>query len=94
LLIPAHKLPTAGDRSIVREAGLSLALFSVKGSLYALDDSCPHSGASLVMGQLDGFWLRCPAHGLRFDIRSGCMATPHGRAAGRHSIFSRLGVYP
>lgn len=78
LLIPAHKLPAAGSRAIVREGGLSLALFSVDGALYAIDDSCPHRGASLVMGQLEGFWLRCPAHGLKFDIRSGCQSPAGG----------------
>lgn len=81
LLIPAHKLPAAGSRSIVREGGLSLAVFSVAGCLYAIDDSCPHSGASLVMGKLDGFRLRCPAHGLQFDIRSGCQSTANALAA-------------
>lgn len=78
LSIPAHKLPGKGSRSIVRDSGYSLALFSVEGALYAIDDSCPHGGASLVMGRLDGFWLRCPAHGLKFDIRSGCMSTAGG----------------
>lgn len=86
LLIPAHKLPAPGSRSIVREGGLSLALFSVEGALYALDDSCPHSGASLVMGKLTGFMVRCPAHGLIFDIRSGCMSTPGGLAAQSYPV--------
>lgn len=81
ILIPANKLPGAGSRSIVRVGGLSLAIFSVAGALYAIDDSCPHSGASLVMGKLDGFMVRCPAHGLRFDIRSGCMSPAGGLAA-------------
>lgn len=86
LLIPAHKLPAAGSRAIVREGHLSLALFSVQGSLYAIDDSCPHSGASLVMGQLEGFWVRCPAHGLKFDIRTGCMSGPDALAARSYPV--------
>ena len=86
LLIPAHKLPAAGSRSIVRDGGLSLALFSVEGALYAMDDSCPHSGASLVMGKLEGFWLRCPAHGLKFDIRSGCMSAAGGLKAPSYPV--------
>lgn len=86
LLIPAGKLPAPGSRSIVREGGLSLAVFSVEGCLYAMDDSCPHGGASLVMGKLEGFTVRCPAHGLQFDIRSGCMATPGGLAARSYPV--------
>ena len=76
LHIPQHKLPAPGSRSIVREAGLCLALFDVDGKLYAIDDSCPHGGGSLVMGMLEGMQVRCPAHGLKFDIRSGGM--PYG----------------
>jgi 3-phenylpropionate/trans-cinnamate dioxygenase ferredoxin component len=87
VLIPAHKLPAAGSRSIVREGGLSLAVFSVEGALYAVDDSCPHSGASLVMGKLDGFRVRCPAHGLQFDIRNGCMSTPGGMAVQAYPVM-------
>lgn len=74
--IPQHKLPAPGSRSIVREAGLCLALFHVDGRLYAIDDSCPHGGGSLVVGMLEGMQVRCPAHGLKFDIRTGCM--PYG----------------
>ncbi len=86
VLLPAHKLPAAGSRSIVREGGLSLAIFSVEDALYAMDDSCPHGGASLVMGQLQGFMLRCPAHGLQFDIRSGCMSAQGGLAARTYPV--------
>lgn len=75
LHIPQHKLPAPGGRSIVREAGLCLALFDVDGKLYAIDDSCPHDGGSLVVGQLEGMQVRCPAHGLKFDIRTGCMSS-------------------
>jgi uncharacterized protein (DUF849 family) len=31
------------------------------------------SGASLANGKLEGVFVRCPAHGLQFDVRSGCM---------------------
>lgn len=73
LVIPPHKLPARGSRSIVREGDLSLAVFDVDGALYVIDDSCPHGGGSLVMGKLEGMQVRCPAHGLKFDIRTGCM---------------------
>jgi 3-phenylpropionate/trans-cinnamate dioxygenase ferredoxin subunit len=41
--------------------------------VHAIENSCPHNGASLASGQLDGRILRCPAHGLRFDLTTGCM---------------------
>ncbi len=78
VLIPADKLPAVGSRSIVRKGNLCLAFFNVDGALYAIDDSCPHSGGSLVLGKLEGLQVRCPAHGLKFDIRTGCMSVAGG----------------
>ncbi|HWX01839.1 Rieske (2Fe-2S) protein [Collimonas sp.] len=62
-----------GQRKFARIDGKDIAIFNVDGDIYAIDDSCPHSGASLFRGRLDGYMLKCPAHGLSFDIRSGCM---------------------
>lgn len=62
-----------GERKIVFIDGRSVVLFNIDGTIHAIDDACPHQGASLANGQLDGCVLRCPAHGLRFDVRTGCM---------------------
>jgi len=62
-----------GKRQFARLDGKEIVLFNVDGEMYAIDDSCPHAGASLFNGKLDGYLLTCPAHGLSFDIRSGCM---------------------
>jgi 3-phenylpropionate/trans-cinnamate dioxygenase ferredoxin subunit len=67
-----------GQRKLVFIDGRSVVLFNVDGALHAIDNSCPHNGASLASGQLDGCMLRCPAHGLRFDLRTGCMAGKGG----------------
>jgi 3-phenylpropionate/trans-cinnamate dioxygenase ferredoxin subunit len=53
--------------------GRPVALFRVGDNVHAIDDSCPHAGASLAPGRLDGCFVQCPAHGLRFDLRTGCM---------------------
>ena len=39
-----------------------------EGTLVAFDNACPHAGSSLYSGKLDGRWLRCPSHGMRFDL--------------------------
>lgn len=62
-----------GQRKLVFVDGRSIALFNIGGTLSAIDNSCPHNGASLANGQLEGTLLRCPAHGLRFDVTTGCM---------------------
>ena len=69
--VPAEKFPAVGGRALFEFDDKSLALFNVEGVLYAIDDSCPHQGASLCGGLLSGRVIQCCAHGLRFDLSSG-----------------------
>ena len=71
--VPEGRVPFPGARTYLSDQGVSIALFNVEGNLYAIDDSCPHSGGSLSGGKLEGLTLQCPAHGLKFDIATGCM---------------------
>jgi nitrite reductase/ring-hydroxylating ferredoxin subunit len=71
--VPAGKHPQAGSRALFEFEDKSLALFNVEGEVFAIDDSCPHQGASLCGGRLEGKVIQCCAHGLRFDLRSGFM---------------------
>jgi len=48
-----------------------VAIFKVDGQFYAIDDACPHMGASLSAGHLDGCVIACPLHAWRFDVRDG-----------------------
>jgi 3-phenylpropionate/trans-cinnamate dioxygenase ferredoxin subunit len=65
-----------GQRKLAFVDGSSIVLFNVGGTVYAIDNSCPHNGSSLAGGKLEGHVLQCPGHGLRFDLRTGCM--PNG----------------
>lgn len=69
--VPTAKVPACGSRVLLTFADKSLALFNVAEVFYAIDDSCPHQGASLCGGRLDGRVIQCCAHGLRFDLASG-----------------------
>jgi len=71
--VPAGKYPPAGGRALFEFENKSLALFNIEGEVFAIDDSCPHQGASLCGGRLAGKVIQCCAHGLRFDLRSGYM---------------------
>lgn len=71
LQVPVDKVPAPGARALFEQDGKSLALFNVAGQFYAIDDSCPHQGASLCGGKLEGKVIQCCAHGLRFDLASG-----------------------
>jgi len=49
-----------------------VAVFLHQGRYFAIDDLCPHMGASLGAGHLDDEGtVVCPWHAWRFDICSG-----------------------
>lgn len=49
----------------------SIAIANVGGKLYAFEDSCPHMGARLSNGILEGSVITCPEHSSRFDVTTG-----------------------
>lgn len=50
-----------------------VAIFNRDGEYLAIDDMCPHMGASLAGGHFDtdNCTVTCPWHGWRFDTRDG-----------------------
>jgi len=48
-----------------------VALYHSAGKYHAIDDLCPHMGASLSAGQLEGKTVTCPWHAWRFSICDG-----------------------
>jgi len=75
-LIALDALPDGRGRR-VQTAGLDLAVFRIGEAVYAIDDRCPHAGASLCEGRLQGRKIFCRAHGLGFDLKED----PQGEAA-------------
>jgi nitrite reductase/ring-hydroxylating ferredoxin subunit len=71
--VAPERLPPQGGRSLLFTDRGCVALFKVGDQYHAIDDSCPHQGASLAGGKLEGRSVQCPAHGLRFDLATGCM---------------------
>jgi len=51
--------------------GKRVAVFRVKGRLHALQDACPHMGASLADGKIDSAGVTCRWHDRRFDLTTG-----------------------
>ena len=48
-----------------------IALFHWEGTVYAIDDRCPHMGASLAAGEMQDGVVTCYWHGWRFRITDG-----------------------
>ena len=65
-----------------------VALFHLGGELYAVEDVCPHAGAALSTGELEGGVLTCPRHGSRFDVCTG--ARVRGPADADLSTFTAV----
>lgn len=62
---------------IVTDDGDEIALFKVKGEVYALANACPHEGGPLGEGSITGRSVICPWHEWEFDLKSGsCINVP------------------
>jgi len=48
-----------------------IAVFLYEGNYYAMDDFCPHMGASLAAGWLHEGSVACPWHAWRFALKDG-----------------------
>lgn len=76
----SHELPTRGVLTR-RLAGEELIVWrGADGSLGATSSTCPHLGAHLGRGRVDGDAIRCPFHGFTYDREGRCVATGRGSA--------------
>jgi nitrite reductase (NADH) small subunit len=83
---PVEQFPEGSCR-IFDIGGVSVGVYNVRGTFYAVRNLCPHQLAPICAGlrkgtmlpsapgefvyDLDGLVIRCPRHGWEFDIRSG-----------------------
>lgn len=66
-----------GRAKVVFVGSVRVALFKVKGALYAVKNACPHAGAPLSGGACRGALVTCPRHGWTFDLTTGaCLTQP------------------
>jgi nitrite reductase (NADH) small subunit len=64
--------PDAGKTVVVGEK--LIALFRDEAGCHAIDDTCPHMGASLAAGHLEDGIVTCPWHAWRFRVADGAWA--------------------
>lgn len=62
-----------GAMKKVDAEGKDILLARVGEDYYAVSDKCPHLGASLSGGTLEGTVVTCPRHGSQFDLTDGHM---------------------
>jgi nitrite reductase (NADH) small subunit/3-phenylpropionate/trans-cinnamate dioxygenase ferredoxin subunit len=61
----------SGEGRAFAVGGRMVAVFNENGQFSAIDDFCPHMGASLAGGYLENGIVTCPWHAWRFGIHDG-----------------------
>jgi nitrite reductase/ring-hydroxylating ferredoxin subunit len=75
-----------GKSLVLQVSGISVALFNIDGTIYALNDSCAHAGASLGAGKIEGKIVTCRAHGMKYDITNGYVGGIPGFGVTSHAV--------
>lgn len=60
-----------GSAIPVEVEGRAIALVLDQGNYYAIDDNCPHQGAPLCDGMVQGKTITCSWHGWQFSLEDG-----------------------
>lgn len=74
-----------GESVVVTVRNKDVAVFRTPDGFFALDDLCPHMGASLAGGFVEDGCVTCPWHYWRFRLADGAWAD---------SPKVRTGAYP
>lgn len=61
----------SGEGRAFSVQGRRIAIFFQDDRYFALNDFCPHMGASLAEGYLEGTGVICPWHAWKFCVKSG-----------------------
>jgi nitrite reductase (NADH) small subunit len=61
----------AGEGRCFAVGGKLVAVFLVDGRYHAINDTCPHMGASLAEGYVEEGAVYCPWHAWRFCVKDG-----------------------
>ena len=61
------------DRKPVKleKNGKTICVTRIGNEVFAIDDTCSHSEASLSEGEVTDFKIECWLHGAEFDLRTG-----------------------
>jgi len=82
-----------GEKKKVIVQEKEILLVNINDAFYAVDNKCPHMGASLVDGKLEGSSIICPKHGSSFDVTTG-KVTGRGKILFINVNPKNLHVYP
>ena len=70
-----------GYRRCFQLQGKHLLLIEESGHRFLIDNHCPHAGYPLHEATLEGDTLRCPLHGIAFNLFTGQASNVNQHAA-------------
>ena len=88
---PLEELPE-GEGFLFRSGPYQIALFRNGDSVTAIDNECPHAGASLAQGETDGAIVACPFHGWEFSCMTGECLSVEGFDVPTYPVVIENGV--
>ena len=71
----------SGKPVAIEVDGVAVCLTRVGNEVFAVEDTCTHSEASLSEGEVSGTKIECWLHGAEFDLRTGEALTPPATTA-------------
>ena len=71
----------SGKPVAIEVDGVAVCLTRVGDEVFAVEDTCTHSEASLSEGEVTGTKIECWLHGAEFDLRTGEALTPPATSA-------------
>ena len=86
------EMPKRFGKRVELEDGVEVAIFEINGTLYAVDNICPHQKFPMLYeGEVHDCVVTCPMHGWQFDIETGeCLSGGSARLA-TYEVFVRDG---
>jgi nitrite reductase (NADH) small subunit len=72
-MIPAAKIseiPNFGKK-VITVSGQEVLFINIKGTIYAVENECPHQGSPLTAAIVKDGYIACPRHGYRFNLSDG-----------------------
>lgn len=67
------EVPNFGKK-VVTVSGREILLVNVKGTLFAVENECPHQGSPMNAAVVKDGYISCPRHGYRFNLVDGSCA--------------------
>ena len=83
-------IPRLSARVIETDQGNIAVFRTSKDEIFALEDRCPHAGASLTLGSIEGDVVRCRIHHWGFCLRDGVYVDEDKHSCNARSFGVRI----